>query len=129
MALRRAAQRLHGVAASITRREIGSETARIAFASHRGAALGAPSSPSSQQQRRRAMSHRPEDSVYGGPRPAEPRMTLKRLRAKYDNGERISVVTAYDYPSAVTSTARASTSRSSATPPRWSCTATTQPYP
>jgi 3-methyl-2-oxobutanoate hydroxymethyltransferase len=28
-------------------------------------------------------------------------MTLKRLRAKYDNGERISVVTAYDYPSAV----------------------------
>ena len=101
MALRRAAQRLHGVAASITRREIGSETARIAFASHRGAALGAPSSPSSQQQRRRAMSHRPEDSVYGGPRPAEPRMTLKRLRAKYDNGERISVVTAYDYPSAV----------------------------
>ena len=101
MALRRAAQRLHGVAASITRREIGSETARIAFASHRASALGAPSSPSSQQQCRRAMSHRPEDSVYGGPRPAEPRMTLKRLRAKYDNGERISVVTAYDYPSAV----------------------------
>ena len=39
--------------------------------------------------------------MYGGPRPAAPRMTLRKLAAKYARGERISVVTAYDYPSAV----------------------------
>ena len=47
------------------------------------------------------LSHKPEDAVYGGPRPSAPRMTLRKLAAKYARGERISVVTAYDYPSAV----------------------------
>ena len=100
MALRRAAQRLQGVAASLTQREMGLDATRIAVAS---SLRGVPhrESPTPRQHQRRGMSHRPEDTVYGGPRPSEPRMTLKRLRAKYDAGERISVVTAYDYPSAV----------------------------
>jgi len=41
------------------------------------------------------------DSVYGGPRPPIERTTLRKIAAKYRRGERISVVTAYDYPSAV----------------------------
>jgi len=49
----------------------------------------------------RRMSHKPYDSVYGGPKPATDRVTLRRLMQKYRKGERISVVTAYDYPSAV----------------------------
>ena len=100
MALRRAAQRLQGVAASLTRREMGLDATRIAVGS---SLRGVPhrESPAPRAHQRRGMSHRPEDTVYGGPRPSEPRMTLKRLRAKYDAGERISVVTAYDYPSAV----------------------------
>ena len=40
--------------------------------------------------------------MYGGPGPPSPdRFTLRRLMQKYAKGERISVVTAYDYPSAV----------------------------
>ena len=47
------------------------------------------------------MSNRPSDSVYGAPKPSSDRFTLRRLTQKYARGERISVVTAYDYPSAV----------------------------
>ena len=50
---------------------------------------------------RRGLSNRPSDSVYGGPKPSSDRFTLRRLTQKYARGERISVVTAYDYPSAV----------------------------
>ena len=41
------------------------------------------------------------EAVYGGPKPSPDRFTLRRLMRKYAKGERISVVTAYDYPSAV----------------------------
>lgn len=58
-----------------------------------GADVDAPS--------RRAFSNRPSDAVYGGPKPSPDRFTLRRLMQKYREGERISVVTAYDYPSAV----------------------------
>nr|KJB24788.1 hypothetical protein B456_004G160400 [Gossypium raimondii] len=51
----------------------------------------------------RCMSHVPENTVYGGPTPqtADRRVTLNQLKQKYKKGEPITVVTAYDYPSAV----------------------------
>ncbi|XVF73116.1 hypothetical protein PTKIN_Ptkin12aG0175900 [Pterospermum kingtungense] len=51
----------------------------------------------------RCMSHVPENTVYGGPKPqnTDQRVTLNQLRQKYRKGEPITVVTAYDYPSAV----------------------------
>lgn len=53
--------------------------------------------------RARTMSNLPENTVYGGPRPQAPaaRVTLSNLRLKHRRGEPITVVTAYDYPSAV----------------------------
>jgi len=49
------------------------------------------------------MSNLPENTVYGGPKPQNPnqRVTLTHLRQKHRRGEPITVVTAYDYPSAV----------------------------
>eukprot|EP00887_Chlorella_sp_A99_P004330 scaffold15.g4330.t1 len=45
---------------------------------------------------------KPEDTVYAGPSaPSPKRVTLRTLRAKYQAGVPISMVTAYDYPSAV----------------------------
>ncbi|PIA34271.1 hypothetical protein AQUCO_03800097v1 [Aquilegia coerulea] len=51
----------------------------------------------------RCMSNLPENSVYGGPKSqsSEKRVTLTNLRNKHKKGEPITVVTAYDYPSAV----------------------------
>lgn len=49
----------------------------------------------------RSMSNLPENSVYGGPTPQGQRVTLGTLRQKHRRGEPITVVTAYDYPSAV----------------------------
>ncbi|CAA7402712.1 unnamed protein product [Spirodela intermedia] len=51
----------------------------------------------------RLLSNIPEDTVYGGPKPqtVSQRTTLTNLRQKYRRGEPITVVTAYDYPSAV----------------------------
>ncbi|CAA3033432.1 3-methyl-2-oxobutanoate hydroxymethyltransferase 1, mitochondrial-like [Olea europaea subsp. europaea] len=51
----------------------------------------------------RCMSNVPENSVYGGPKPQNPnqRVTLTNLRQKYKKNESITMVTAYDYPSAV----------------------------
>lgn len=50
----------------------------------------------------RSISHKPENTVYGGPTaPSPKRVTLRTLRNKYLKGTPISVVTAYDYPSAV----------------------------
>ncbi|XWS32123.1 hypothetical protein CRYUN_Cryun23aG0133900 [Craigia yunnanensis] len=51
----------------------------------------------------RCMSHVPENTVYGGPKPqtSDKRVTLNQLKQKYRKGEPITVVTAYDYPSAV----------------------------
>ncbi|KAL3750159.1 hypothetical protein ACJRO7_011180 [Eucalyptus globulus] len=51
----------------------------------------------------RCMSNVPENSVYGGPSSQSParRVTLTSLRQKHRRGEPITVVTAYDYPSAV----------------------------
>ncbi|GAX85519.1 hypothetical protein CEUSTIGMA_g12935.t1 [Chlamydomonas eustigma] len=47
-------------------------------------------------------SSQPENVVYAGPSQASPkRVTLRTLRTKYANQEPISMVTAYDYPSAV----------------------------
>ncbi|XWS76962.1 hypothetical protein CRYUN_Cryun01aG0223200 [Craigia yunnanensis] len=49
------------------------------------------------------MSHVPENTVYGGPKPqtSDQRFILNQLKQKYKKGEPITVVTAYDYPSAV----------------------------
>lgn len=48
------------------------------------------------------MSNVPEHAVYGGPiSPSPKRVTLRTLQQKYAKGEPISMVTAYDYPSAV----------------------------
>ncbi|KAL8499858.1 hypothetical protein ACS0TY_019745 [Phlomoides rotata] len=51
----------------------------------------------------RCMSNVPENTVYGGPKPQNPnqRVTLTNLRQKHKKGEPITMVTAYDYPSAV----------------------------
>jgi hypothetical protein len=51
---------------------------------------------------RRGFSVQPEHVVYSGPKsPSPKRVTLKTLRTKYAKGEPISMLTAYDYPSAV----------------------------
>ncbi|KAM7472243.1 hypothetical protein LguiA_010426 [Lonicera macranthoides] len=51
----------------------------------------------------RCMSNVPENTVYGGPKPqnGNQRVTLTHLQQKYRSAERITMVTAYDYPSAV----------------------------
>ncbi|KAM3732629.1 hypothetical protein ACB098_11G073100 [Castanea mollissima] len=51
----------------------------------------------------RCMSNVPEDTVYGGPKNQNPnqRVTLTHLRQKHRKAQPITVVTAYDYPSAV----------------------------
>lgn len=51
----------------------------------------------------RSMSNIPENTVYGGPKAQSPnqRVTLTQLRQKHRKGEPITMVTAYDYPSAV----------------------------
>ena len=50
----------------------------------------------------RGFSNLPLDTVYGGPSSPNPkRVTLRTLDAKYRRGDIISMVTAYDYPSAV----------------------------
>ena len=52
--------------------------------------------------RSRTLSNQPEHAVYSGPKAPSPRrVTLRTLRDKYLRGVPISVVTAYDYPSAV----------------------------
>ncbi len=49
----------------------------------------------------RALSNLPESTVYGGPSPSVKRVTLRTVAAKYERGDIITMVTAYDYPSAV----------------------------
>jgi hypothetical protein len=60
------------------------------------------SSAAWQAQRAPAGSQGEAAAVYQGPSPpSAKRVTLKALRNKYKNGEPITMVTAYDYPSAV----------------------------
>jgi hypothetical protein len=47
------------------------------------------------------VSAHPEVAVYAGPQPPQKAVTLRTLRAKYEKNIPISMVTAYDYPSAV----------------------------
>jgi hypothetical protein len=50
----------------------------------------------------RLFSSKPDSSVYGGPKTQNPqRQTLRTLRKAYKDGVKLSMVTAYDYPSAV----------------------------
>lgn len=51
----------------------------------------------------RQLSNLPETTVYGGPSPQLPakRVTLRHLSSKFVKKEPITMVTAYDYPSAV----------------------------
>ncbi|KAI3932549.1 hypothetical protein MKW98_012520 [Papaver atlanticum] len=51
----------------------------------------------------RCLSNVPENTVYGGPKSQNPnqRVTLTNLKQKHKKGEPITMVTAYDYPSAV----------------------------
>ena len=59
--------------------------------------------PSSLSSLFTCFSNVPENTVYGGPQPQNPnqRITLTHLRQKYRKGEPITLLTAYDYPSAV----------------------------
>lgn len=50
---------------------------------------------------RHYASAHPEVTVYTGPQSPRKAVTLRTLRAKYDKGQPITMVTAYDYPSAV----------------------------
>jgi hypothetical protein len=53
-------------------------------------------------EQHRWHSIKPEHTVYSGPTaPSPKRITLRTLREKYQRDEPISMVTAYDYPSAV----------------------------
>lgn len=53
-------------------------------------------------QQQRAFSVQPENVVYAGPTAPNPsRVTLRTLRKKYDQGQPLAMLTAYDYPSAV----------------------------
>lgn len=53
-------------------------------------------------QERSLASIQPEDTVYSGPQSAPPRrVTLRTIRQMYAKNEPLSMVTAYDYPSAV----------------------------
>eukprot|EP00198_Chlamydomonas_reinhardtii_P001511 XP_001690847.1 ketopantoate hydroxymethyltransferase [Chlamydomonas reinhardtii] len=55
-----------------------------------------------RQQAVRQLSVQPEATVYAGPSPRNPaRVTLRTIRKKYEQGEQLTMVTAYDYPSAV----------------------------
>ena len=66
-----------------------------------GACLSLAAAPA-QWQAARWQSLTPEDAVYAGPSaPSPKRVTLRTLRSKYAAGQPISMVTAYDYPSAV----------------------------
>lgn len=49
----------------------------------------------------RNMSNLPENTVYTGPTSQNKRVTLSQLRQKHKNSQPITMVTAYDYPSAV----------------------------
>lgn len=50
----------------------------------------------------RYLSNKPEQPVYSGPSAASPsRITLRTIRQKYAKGTPITMMTAYDYPSAV----------------------------
>jgi 3-methyl-2-oxobutanoate hydroxymethyltransferase len=50
----------------------------------------------------RKYSNVPEDLVYSGPKaPAPTRVTLRTLQQKYQKGIPLTMITAYDYPSAV----------------------------
>ncbi|OVA02111.1 Ketopantoate hydroxymethyltransferase [Macleaya cordata] len=62
-----------------------------------------PSSSSLLLHHLRYLSNIPENTVYGGPKPQNPnqRVTLTHLKQKHKKGEPITMVTAYDYPSAV----------------------------
>lgn len=94
MALRRAAQRLSTLPTSFT-------TMTTAAAAGRATAVASSQKATSSPLQLRHFSNQPVDSVYGGPKPPSERTTLRKLASKYRKGERISVVTAYDYPSAV----------------------------
>ena len=69
-------------------------------ARHAASRLGARAS--SAGQTRGFASVQPEHTVYSGPQTAPARrVTLRTLRAKHARGEPLTMVTAYDYPSAV----------------------------
>ncbi len=58
--------------------------------------------PSQPAQPQRMFSNQPETAVYSGPvTPSPKRFTLRQLRQKYRSGMPLTMVTAYDYPSAV----------------------------
>lgn len=62
----------------------------------------APFEPSTVKGLSRLLSNQPLDTVYTGPAaPLPRRVTLRTLREKYLKGVPLSMVTAYDYPSAV----------------------------
>lgn len=53
-------------------------------------------------QQRCCFATKPEAAVYGGPQAKSPkRVTLRALQQKYNRGEKLTMMTAYDYPSAV----------------------------
>ncbi|KAG2500863.1 hypothetical protein HYH03_001624 [Edaphochlamys debaryana] len=71
-------------------------------ASPRAASPSAVQSASPGFAVQRSMSQYAEAAVYAGPAPRNPaRVTLRTIRKKYEQGEPITMVTAYDYPSAV----------------------------
>lgn len=50
----------------------------------------------------RRFATKPEATVYGGPQaPSPKRVTLRALQQKYRKGGKLTMMTAYDYPTAV----------------------------
>jgi 3-methyl-2-oxobutanoate hydroxymethyltransferase len=73
-------------------------SAAAAAASAAAASAAAAASPSASVS---ASAAHPDATIYGGPQAPPPRqVTLRTLRAKYGRSEPITMVTAYDYPSA-----------------------------
>ncbi len=61
-----------------------------------------PPAPCMTSPNTRYFTNKPEHTVYSGPTAQSPsRITLRTIAEKHKRGERISMVTAYDYPSAV----------------------------
>jgi predicted transcriptional regulator len=62
----------------------------------------APLSTLGAERRAQCYATKPDATVYGGPQAQSPkRVTLRALQQKYRKGNKITMTTAYDYPTAV----------------------------
>ena len=111
-------------AAALLKKMFASRTVMKSFSSVRG-----PFSRPTHAKTLKCTSNQPENAVCGGPKLQNPnqRVKLTHLRQKHRRGEPITMVTAYDYPSAVHLELAGIDICLVVTPLPWSSTATTPP--